>query len=216
MDIKMKKYIEKIKQIKKEKNISYPEIAKMMGIKNCTLQKWIYGGANPTRKNKTILEAFINNNTKENETFAKEVVVEEQKETVVVTRKNYNNRFEVVKLETVEEIVDAINNGEVLISDNFLIKNEKGIIVKYDVLMKPLFINPALDFSCEYTVRRKKPIVLSVLKRFKDKEGSIWYVFKEDSDLQSYEALNEENGVIRDFHKNGFCFDSETTLVEEL
>ena len=212
----MKNYIEKIKQIKKEKNISYSEIARMMGIKDCTLQKWIYKGSYPTRKNKAILEAFIKNNTKEKEIFTQETVIEEQKETIVVPKKQYDKKFETVKLETVEDIVDALNSGETLINDSFLIKMEKGLIVKYDVLMKPLFVNPALDFSCEYTVRRKKPVVLSVLKRFKDEEGSIWYVFKEDSDLQSYEALNEENGVIRDFHKNGFCFDSETTLVEEL
>ena len=208
--------IKKIKQIKKEKNISYSEIAKMIGIKECTLSKWMYSGSNPCGKNKALLMAFINNNTKENEIFVKETVVEEQKETVVVPKKQYDKKFEIVKLETVEDIVDALNSGETLITDSFLIKMEKGLIVKYDVLMKPLFINPALDFSCEYSVKRKKPIVLSVLKRFKDEDGSIWYVFKEDSDLQSYEVLNEETGNVRDFHRNGFSFDRETRLVEEL
>ena len=212
----MNEQIKKIKQIKNEKNISYSEMARMMGVKDCTLQKWIYNGSNPCGKNKALLEAFINNNTKENEIFTQETVVEEQKETVVVPKKQYDKKFEIVKLETVEDIVDALNSGETLITDSFLIKMEKGLIVKYDVLMKPLFINPALDFSCEYSVRRKKPIVLSVLKRFKDEDGSIWYVFKEDSDLHSYEALNEETGNVRDFHKNGLCFDSETMLVEEI
>lgn len=212
----MNEQIKKIKQIKNEKNISYPEIAKMIGIKECTLRKWMYSGSNPCGKNKALLEAFINNNTKENEIFTEESVAEEQKEIIVVQKKQYDKKFEIVKLETVEEIIDALNNEEVLVSGNFLIKAEKGIIVKYDLMMKPLFINPELDFSCEYSVRRKKPIVLSVLKRFKDEDGSIWYVFKEDSNLQSYEVLNEETGNVRDFYRNGFSFDRETRLVEEI
>lgn len=214
----MKKYVEKLKKYKEDKKISVKTLSDMTGINIHTLTSWFANKGLPRGQNKTrVLEFF----EKEKESQIIDSILEpckneEAQEEIIVTKKKYNNKYEIVKLESVEEIVDALNKGEVLTSDNFLIKIEKGIVVKYDLMMKPLFVNPALDFSCEYSVRRKKPIVLAVLKRFKDENGDNWYVYKEDSNFPLYEALNENSGITRDFNKNGKSLNGEINLIEEL
>lgn len=216
----MKEILEQLKRIKEEKNISYPEIAKMIGIKGCTLSKWMYSGSNPCGKNKALLMAFINNSTKENEIFTEESIAEEQKETVVVTKKQYDKKFEVVKLETVEDIVDALLNGETLNCDNYKIRMEKGVIVKYSALMKPLFINPALSFDDVYTTVRKKMLCLAVGKRYKDEDENVWFIYRNEegeSGNSWFNGVMEGTGDISDFRKTGESLFPETrNLTEEL
>ena len=210
----MKNYVEKLREYKKDKRISTKELSDITGINIHTLISWFSNkGRTPRHCGKTeklVLEFF------EKEKLNSILEPCENEEKTIITRKEYDSRWEIVKLETIEEIIDAMNNEEVLISDNFLIKIEKGIIVKYDLAMNPLFINPALDFSCKYSVKRKKPVILAVFKRFKDENGDAWYVYKEDSRFPSYEALNENSGITRDFYKNGKSLDSEINLVEEI
>lgn len=200
----MKNYVEILKKYAEENKISQSKISKALGVNKNTTCAWFNGKNYPTLKFQKKIEDFLRKNN----------IVNEEK--TIITRKEYDSRWEIVKLESVEEIIDALNNEEILISDNFLIKIEKGIIVKYDLMMKPLFINPALDFNYSYSVKRKKPIVLAVLKRFKDESGDIWYVYKEDSNFPSYEALNENSGITRYFYKNGKSLDSEINLIEEI
>lgn len=213
----MKNYVEKLRKYKEDKKITTRALSDITGINYHTLSSWFQNKGLPRGKTKTLVLKFFEK--EESQTLngvSEPCKSEEVQENTVITKAKYNNKYEIVKLESVEEIIDALNNEEVLISDNFLIKIEKGIIVKYDLTMKPLFVNPALDFNCSYSVRRKKPIVLAVLKRFKDEEGNIWYVYKEDSNFPLYEALNENSGVLRDFNKNGKSLNGEINLIEEI
>lgn len=214
----MKNYVEKLRKYKEDKKITTKVLSDITGINYHTLSSWFQNKGLPRGKTKTLVLKFFEKEkeTQELNSISEPCKSEEVQENTVITKAKYNNKYEIVKLESVEEIIDALNNEEVLISDNFLIKIEKGIIVKYDLTMKPLFVNPALDFNCSYSVRRKKPIVLAVLKRFKDEEGNIWYVYKEDSNFPLYEALNENSGVLRDFNKNGKSLNGEINLIEEI
>lgn len=125
-------------------------------------------------------------------------------------------KTEIVKLTEFEDILSALQNGETLISNDQRIAFENGILVKRNQKGYIVHINPALCLDIPYFVKRKTPLKLEVGKRYKDKEGRVWVIYKENENY--FNGIQEHIGEQNDFEEDGVAhgMDSTMDLVEEV
>lgn len=139
------------------------------------------------------------------------------KETKNLTIKNLAEVLGVHKM-TVSAWFRGINTprGETLIANEQRFAIENGILVKRNSKGEIFHINPALCPEAPYFVERKIPLKLEVGKRYKDKEGRVWVIYREHETY--FNGIQEHSGEQADFEEEGVAHgvDSTMDLVEEI
>lgn len=183
----------KLKNYKETKNLTNKTLAEAFGVPDVTMSAWLRGINTPRAESLNMIEKFLEN-----------------KSTSV------QGKTEIVKLTDPEDILIALQNGETLIANEHRIALENGILVKRTSRGDIVHINPALCVDIPYFVERKIPLKLEVGKRYKDKQGRVWVIYREDGDL--FNGIQEHSGEQADFKDNGInlCGDSTMDLVEEI
>lgn len=183
----------KLKNYKETKNLTNKTLAEVLGVAYPTFSGWLRGLNTPRAESLNMIEKFL-----------------ESKSTPV------QGKSEIVKLTDPEEILMSLQNGETLIINEHRIALENGILVRRNPKGDIVHINPALCVDVPYFVERKIPLKLEVGKRYKDKEGRVWVIYREGE--HCFNGIQEHSGEQRDFEEDGVAHgvDSTKDLVEEI
>lgn len=189
----------KLKNYKETKNLKNKTLSEAFGVPEVTISAWLRGINTPRAESLNMIEKFLDN---QNQNQPKSTSVQ--------------GKSEIVKLTDPEDILSALQDGETLIANEYRIAFENGILVKRTSKGNIVHINPALCIDIPYFVERKIPLKLEVGKRYKDKEGRVWVIYREDGEL--FNGIQEHSGEQRDFEEDGVAHgvDSTKDLVEEI
>lgn len=187
--------IVKLKNYKETKNLTNKTLAEAFGVPEVTISAWLRGINTPRAEALDMIEKFLENKTKST---------------------SVQGKTEIVKLTDPEEILMSLQNGETLIANEHRIAFENGILVKRSSTGDIVHINPALCLDTPYFVERKIPLKLEVGKRYKDKEGRVWVIYRNGENC--FNGIQENIGEQNDFEEDGVAhgIDSTKDLVEEL
>lgn len=117
-----------------------------------------------------------------------------------------NDKFECVYLDCVNDIIDALLDGETICIHQSLdtYKLINGVLVKYNK-GNPLFIGGGMDLSLRYYVIRKKPIEICIGNKYVTETGDKGICFKEEQGVFYIVLIN--NAIIG-VNKNGRTVDN--------
>lgn len=154
-----------------EKGMTIGELTKIMGISWSAFYNY-KRGKKIKSETKKALERFYETNIEKKEN---EVIISKEK-------------FSKIILENETMLVEALNNGETIISASTgrKYKMVNGFLMCYTNNGMPLTINGGIDCTMTYYYLKPKPINLEVSKRYATKSGKVVYIFTYKEPIDNY------------------------------
>ena len=200
-----------LKKHMKDNGYSIIDISRMTGVNYQSVMKLL-------KKDKDNIYCLSNKNRKKYIEFYNKVnnIKTEQVETEEVQKK-LSPKFEIITLETYDEIDEALREGEIIYRGNvqyYIEKSGMSTVLVKKVNDKIVAINPCINIDEVYYVKRRKKINISAGKCYRDSTGAIWFCSSK-SDGVCYCIQSGTNSVFG-FVEDGSCLENSTKLIEEV
>jgi hypothetical protein len=195
-----------LKQHMKSNGYSIVEMSKMIGVNYQSIMKFL---------KKDNIYCLSNKNKKKYIEFYNKVNNIESKPVEEEIQKKLSPKFEIISLETYEEINEALKKGETIYKGNtsYFVDNDFGNMLVKKVNDKVVALNPCINIDEVYYVKRRKKINVSVGKCYKDSTGSVWFCCSNASN--KFFCVHAGSSTVFPFTEDGLCLESSVKLIEE-